>query len=86
MVLQATNKELPTDNGKEEDGDADEEDGAKVETKLVELLGEFDELIVWGHGGAVDMSEDVYARGVSEWIGFSEALHGDTDKKAKESM
>lgn len=54
----------------------DEEDEVeKIEIKVVNQVGSFDEVMVWGHGGAIDADEDVYARGIKEWIGFAEAMH-----------
>lgn len=31
--------------------------------------------MVWGHGGEVDASRDVFVRGVNEWVGFAESMH-----------
>ena len=56
--------------------DVDEE-AEKVEVKIVEQVGSFEEVVIWGHGGEVDASQDCYVRGLGEWIGFAESMHGD---------
>jgi ribonuclease H2 subunit C len=42
--------------------------------KAVHELATFDEIVVWGHEVAPDSMEDVYVKGVEEWIGFAEAV------------
>ncbi|KAF2728306.1 ribonuclease H1 small subunit [Polyplosphaeria fusca] len=86
-VLQVTDKDLPASNNETKKIEEDEDESEQVEVKIAEKVGEFDEVVVWGHGGAIDKSEDVYARGVEEWIGFAEALHAseDIEKPAQES-
>lgn len=49
------------------------------EVKIAEQIGEFSEVIVWGHGGVVDQDSDAVARGLGEWIGFAEAMHCDEE-------
>lgn len=73
-IVQTTEKSLPH-NGKRA-GDDEEDEEEHIEVKIAETLGEFDEVVVWEHGGVVDEKEDVYVRGVREWIGFAEAMHG----------
>lgn len=73
-VVQTTEKTLPQKARRAEDDEENEEE--QVEVKIAETLGEFDEVVVWGHGGVVDEKEDVYVRGVREWIEFAEAMHG----------
>jgi ribonuclease H2 subunit C len=48
---------------------------------VAEKLGAFDEVVVWGHGSAVDEKEDAYVRGIREWIGFAEAMHNEDDEE-----
>lgn len=49
------------------------------EVKIAEQIGEFEEIVVWGHGGVVDEEGDMYVRGLREWVGFAEAMHCDED-------
>lgn len=49
------------------------------EVKIAEQIGEFDEVVVWGHGGAVDEGSDMFVRGVREWVGFAESMHCDVE-------
>lgn len=90
LVLQKTSKALPVKpevptaeelraleegdmNGDDEEmlgGGRDEE----VEVKMLEQQAEFDEMIIWGHEAPPDGAEDVYVRGVEEWVAFAEAV------------
>lgn len=72
-----------TGDGEEED-EEDEMDDVEVEVKVAEKVGEFEEVVVWGHGGVVDERSDVYARAVGEWIGFSEAMHCEDDDEGQD--
>jgi ribonuclease H2 subunit C len=72
-VLRVTEKLVPQDwRGEAED----EVEEAMVEVKIAERIGEFDEIVVWEHGGRVDEERDVYVRGVREWIRWAECMHG----------
>ncbi|KAH8602006.1 ribonuclease H2, subunit C [Bisporella sp. PMI_857] len=56
--------------------EAEEEDeGKEEETKIMEEIGTWDEMVVWGHEALADEG-DPYVRGVEEWVAFSKALHG----------
>lgn len=60
------------------EGDGDEEDTEmiarqEVETKVMEQQGRFEEVVVWGHE-AVPEDEDLYVKGMQEWVGFAEAV------------
>ncbi|KAF3038018.1 hypothetical protein E8E11_003550 [Didymella keratinophila] len=65
--------------------DGDDEDMDEVvdelpeEVKIAEQIGEFDEVVVWGHGGTVDEGSDMFVRGVREWVGFAESMHCDEE-------
>ena len=37
----------------------------------MEVVAEFKELMVWGHESLVDAGEDVYVRGLEEWVGLA---------------
>jgi ribonuclease H2 subunit C len=78
-VLHMTDKLAPqtrTDNGKTEEDDDDIEE-APEEVKIAEQVGEFDEVVIWGHGGEVEAGQDMFVRGMQEWVGFAEAMHVD---------
>ncbi|KAF1841224.1 uncharacterized protein K460DRAFT_380933 [Cucurbitaria berberidis CBS 394.84] len=88
-ILHVTDKTLPHSqapgNNDGADGDdveeADEEESLPVEVKIAEQIGEFDEMVVWGHGGEVDGAQDVFVRGMQEWVGFAESMHGTGDEE-----
>ncbi|CAC9890789.1 unnamed protein product, partial [Aureobasidium pullulans] len=44
------------------------------ETKILQEVATFDKIVVWGHEVQPDGQEDVYVRGVSEWIGLATAV------------
>lgn len=69
VILQKTEKRLP--QMKPQDDEEDEEE--PVEVRLMEQKGTFDEIIVWGHEMVPD-EEDVYRKGIEEWVGFAEAV------------
>jgi ribonuclease H2 subunit C len=62
-----------------EDGDDAEE--VPVEVKIAEQVGDFDEVVVWGHGGEVEADQDMFVRGMQEWVGFAEAMHVDEEEE-----
>ncbi|KAL1593274.1 hypothetical protein SLS60_010882 [Paraconiothyrium brasiliense] len=67
------------------DEEDEEDEQETVEVKIAERIGEFDEVVVWGHGGQVEAGQDMFIRGVEEWIGFAEAMHGEEgDGEGKE--
>jgi len=57
----------------EEEGEDGEEEKV-VESKVVEEVGNFEAIEVWGHEAVVDEG-DPYVRGLEEWISFSGAIH-----------
>lgn len=58
----------------EEDQDQDEEDTQlPTEVKILETNGTFDQVVIWAHE-AVPEGEDVYVKGIEEWIGFAESV------------
>ncbi|EFQ92158.1 hypothetical protein CFE70_007953 [Pyrenophora teres f. teres 0-1] len=89
-VLHMTEKLLPQqraqaqpshDDDDDEDGDdAEVEESMPVEVKIAEQVGEFDEVVIWGHGGEVDGNGDIFVKGINEWIGFAESMHADEDE------
>ena len=86
-ILHVTDKQLPQTRTQqqqpadEDDEDAEVEESMPVEVKIAEQVGEFDEVMIWGHGGEVDGSGDAFVRGMNEWVGFAESMHGDEEEK-----
>jgi ribonuclease H2 subunit C len=90
-IVHVTDKQLPqsrtqpqqhlADENREDDEDADMEDSIPVEVKIAEQVGEFDEVIIWGHGGEVDGSGNAFIRGMNEWVGFAESMHVDQEEQ-----
>ncbi|KAI5362834.1 Putative ribonuclease H2, subunit C [Septoria linicola] len=56
-----------------EDEEDEEESSMPAEVKVMEQVGSFGEIMVWAHE-AVPESEDVYVKGIEEWIGFAESV------------
>lgn len=75
-LLSTTDRSLPQDNtqagGEGHDDDDDEE---TVEVRVVEEVGRFDRVVVWGHESVPDEAEDPYSRGLTEWLAFAQAMH-----------
>ena len=85
-ILNNTERDLPEsahDKSSMEEEEGDDND-AKVEVKIAEQIGVFDEMMVWKHGAVVDEKTDIYVRGVGEWIGFAEAMHCEEDSQKDE--
>lgn len=58
----------------EKDQDQDEEDTQlPIEVQILETNGTFDQVVIWAHE-AVPEGEDVYVKGIEEWIGFAESV------------
>ncbi|KAK7712184.1 hypothetical protein SLS57_007860 [Botryosphaeria dothidea] len=72
-VLSNTSRVLPQSDT-ERDADADESEEQNIEVRVMEEVGEFDEVVVWGHEVAPDGNEDPYSKGIGEWLSFSEAV------------
>lgn len=45
----------------------------EVETLIMDHTATFDHVMVWDHEAVPD-GEDVYVKGIEEWIGFAEAV------------
>ncbi|KAJ5234297.1 Ribonuclease H2 subunit C [Penicillium citrinum] len=43
--------------------------------KILETQGTFEHVMVWGHEN-IPAADDVYVKGVEEWIRFAETMHG----------
>ncbi|WPH04532.1 ribonuclease H1 small subunit [Acrodontium crateriforme] len=45
-----------------------------IDVKQLNVQGTFDEVMVWGHEAIAD-EDDAFVRGVTEWMGFAQAMH-----------
>jgi len=57
----------------EEDEDEDMDGAEPVETNTLEQKAAFEEIVVWGHE-VVPEEDDVYVKGVEEWMKIAEAV------------
>ena len=86
LVVQKTDNNLPVkpkvpsaeelramEEGDEMDGVVDGMGEEEVEVKMLEQKGPFEEMVIWGHE-SVPENDDVYVRGVEEWVAFAEAV------------
>jgi ribonuclease H2 subunit C len=64
----------------EEEDDVEEEEAEPV--KVLEEVGSFDKIIVWGHE-QVPGEDDIFVRGIEEWIGFAQAMNKYDDGKTE---
>lgn len=53
---------------KDMDDDVQIIDEPEFEKGALQVTGEFDELVVWGHETLADASADPYVRSVEEWL------------------
>jgi len=88
-ILHITDETLPRtqsqshasmDNDPMEEDEEDEEE-VTVDVKVAEKVGDFEEMVVWGHGGEIDGRQDAFVRGMEEWISFAEAIHAEGDEE-----
>ncbi|CAK1358685.1 hypothetical protein CB0940_06738 [Cercospora beticola] len=69
-----------------ENDEEDEEQSLPTETFILEQQAEFNTITTWDHEKVPSSEEDVYIKGIEEWIGFAESIHAyDTPKTAAES-
>ncbi|KAJ4351569.1 uncharacterized protein N0V89_006912 [Didymosphaeria variabile] len=86
-ILQVTDENLPQPRPQAIDEEDGEDEQETAEVKIAERIGDFDEVVVWGHGGEVEGEQDMFIRGVKEWMGFAEAMHGEEeDGEGKDGM
>ncbi|KAL9601060.1 MAG: hypothetical protein Q9219_002769 [cf. Caloplaca sp. 3 TL-2023] len=57
-----------------EQGHEEDEDEEDEETKVLEEVGLFEEMVVWGHETVVE-TDDSLVKGLEEWIDFAAAIH-----------
>jgi hypothetical protein len=52
----------------------EQEQDSTPETKLLNQLATFDKIVIYGHEVQPDAQEDVYVKGMEEWIGLASAV------------
>lgn len=81
IVAQKTNRQIPhqtssthisTDDA--EHDEEEEEQSLPTETFILEQQAEFHAITTWDHEKVPSSEEDVYIKGIEEWIGFSESV------------
>ncbi|KAI5204274.1 ribonuclease H1 small subunit [Aureobasidium subglaciale] len=80
-ILQKTNTILPPTSTSNTPLAEDEDLSSVPETKVIQEIATFDKITVWGHEVQPDAREDVYVRGVNEWIGLASAVSLALDKE-----
>lgn len=58
--------------------DDDEVREVQPEPRSMQVKGEFDEMVVWGHEALADASSDPHVRGMEEWLQVSAQIHSYT--------
>lgn len=51
----------------------DPEDEEVEEIKVLQEMGRFDKVVLWGHGALVE-DDDAFVKGLNEWVGFADAV------------
>ena len=46
----------------------------RLDTGSLEVLAEFEEVVVWGHQSTADATTDPYVRGIDEWLALSDKV------------
>ncbi|KAI5246167.1 ribonuclease H1 small subunit [Aureobasidium subglaciale] len=73
-ILQKTDIILPPTGTSSTPLDEDDDLSSTPETKVMQEIASFDKITVWGHEVQPDSQEDVYVRGVNEWVGLASAV------------
>lgn len=67
----------PTSRSEQQSDDSDceiiEKEDEEEKVKILEQIGGFEEVVVWGHE-ALPAADDVFVKGVGEWVAFAEAV------------
>jgi len=81
VVIQKTDKILPEartpqHQASDPDMSADEDADAEIpeEVKVMQEIASFDNITVWGHESLPSDTEDVYVKGVDEWVKLAQAV------------
>lgn len=61
----------------------DDQNGQDVPELIgtLQVKGEFEEIVVWGHESTGDATNNPFVRGLEEWISVSEKIHGPCQNK-----
>lgn len=75
VVLVGSQKVLETKREDKESVERGEEEDVEDEEEvtIMEEVGSFNEVLIWGHETVVD-AEDEYVRSLEEWIGVAESV------------
>ena len=69
------NANIPSKVSEEDDQDEErDEDEPLQEVKVMDEIGDFKKIMVWGHESLPVETEDPYLRGLQEWMNFSSAV------------
>jgi ribonuclease H2 subunit C len=82
--MKPTSRQTPG-HDEEDDGEDEMEEELEVEIAIAKQIGEFDEIVIWEHGGVVDAERDGFVRGLGEWVGFAEKIHCDEGDEEAEA-
>lgn len=74
IVVEEAGRETTASQNTEK-GDLEGEEGEQKEVTILHELGSFDKLLIWNHESMVE-GDDPFVKGLSEWIGFAEAVSG----------
>jgi ribonuclease H2 subunit C len=75
LVVSKPKARIPRPRDEEEvEDEEEEEEELPQEVKVVEEKGRFDEILVWAHESVPAEEEDVYVKGLGEWIGWAERV------------
>jgi len=78
-VVQKTNNILPQDPAlrlqqADEDMSADEDADIPEDVKTMQQIASFDKMTVWGHESLPSETDDVYMRGIEEWVKLAQTV------------
>ena len=82
-MLKATDRSLPTEPSDPirvasfEDDEVQEmiQEEEPEPVKIVDVVAGFDEILVWGHDELPTEEENVFCKGLNEWMAFAEEIH-----------
>ncbi|KAH0342180.1 ribonuclease H1 small subunit, partial [Aureobasidium melanogenum] len=77
-ILQKTDTILPNTTSTAPttlDPEEQQEEEPAPETKVLQEVATFDKITVYGHEVQPDAQEDVYIKGINEWIGLAGAMN-----------
>jgi ribonuclease H2 subunit C len=66
-----------------DEGEDVEEETEDEDVGITEQVATFDEVVVWEHGGKVDVERDAYVRGLGEWVGWAGVMHGEDEDEGE---